>query len=65
MEGSYLLRNASVVYPKACLGMRNPYVTEKRHFGTETTLLVSGHAVTSNLAARVDHGVARWPKNRV
>ena len=59
MEGSYFLQNASYMYPEACLDMRNPYVMEKRHFGTETTVLVSGHAVTSNLAFWVDNGVAR------
>lgn len=59
MEGSYFLKNASYVYPEACLDTRNPYVTEKRHFGTETTVLVSGYAATLNLTFWVDYGVAR------
>lgn len=59
MGRNFFLWNASYVYPEAHLDTRNHYVTEKRHFGTETTVLVSGHAVTSNLAFWVDHGVTR------
>lgn len=57
MESSDFLQNASYMYPDSCLDTRNPRVTEKRHFGTETTVLVSGHAGTSNLALWVDRCV--------
>ncbi|KAM9008970.1 uncharacterized protein PRD47_011212 isoform 1-T1 [Ara ararauna] len=43
MESSYFLQNASYVYTDACLDMRNPCVTEKRHFGTEATVLNVWH----------------------
>ncbi|KAM9542377.1 uncharacterized protein ACIB01_010568 isoform 3-T3 [Guaruba guarouba] len=43
MESSYFLQNASYVYTDACLDMRNPCVTEKRHFGTEATVLERHH----------------------